>query len=65
MDVVLGMIWDYVTLCHNSVSQYILIWTIFEIAIADERHPGSPEMIRLWKQEDIRFRNDGKGEDKL
>ena len=44
-DAKMGMIGECKTLRHNSVAQYIDIRPIFDIAMVEERQPGSPEII--------------------
>ena len=47
VDMRLRIIWEYITLHHNSVVEYISTRPIFGIVVAEERRPGSLVII-LW-----------------
>ena len=40
--------------------QYISIRTIFNIAVVEEKRPGSPVSMLWWEQYGVRFGNEGR-----
>ena len=62
MDIGLEMIGVYVTCCHNTVTQYIPTYQIFNIKLEEEQRPGSPLLLGWWEQAGISFGNGEKAE---
>ena len=46
------------------MAQYITMRPIFELAVEEESHPGSPATMFWWEQDVIWFRNEGGSTDK-
>ena len=51
----LGTIGDSIIFHHNSVVHYNAMWPIFDVAMAEERQPGSLAIVHWWEQEVIRL----------